>query len=103
MSRRWNAGEARIMHRAHQEIARAARAVAGEDAARAIRAMRRGRQADNQQTRVRITKTRHRFAPIDVVTVRGFLLYGDALTVRAQALAALARNDVALNVGQRAL
>ena len=44
-------GEARAMERRHQEIARAAGAVAGEDAAGAVGAVRRRRQPDDEQPR----------------------------------------------------
>lgn len=101
MLRRWNAGEAGVVHRPHQEIARAAGSVAGEDAAGAVGAVRRGRQANDQQTCARVAKTGHRLAPIDIVAVRGFLLNGDALTVRAQPRAALTGNDIALNGRER--
>ena len=49
--RRGDVREAGAMERGHQEIARAADAVAGEHAAGAVGAVRRGRETDDQQTR----------------------------------------------------
>ena len=78
------------VERGGQEIARA---VAGEDAAGPVRAVRRGRQADQQQARVRIAEPRHRPAPVDVVAVGGLLLARDARAVAPQARAVLAGDD----------
>ena len=69
VTRRGDVGEARAMQRRHQEVAGAAVAIAGEHAAGAIGAMRRGREADEQQTRRRIAEAGHRPAPIGVVAV----------------------------------
>ena len=54
------------MKRGHQEIARTADAVAGEDAPGAVGAVRGRRQADEQQARARIAEAGHRPAPSSV-------------------------------------
>ena len=46
------------LQRGHQEVAGGADAVAGEDAAGAVGAVRRGRQAEDQHARLRIAETR---------------------------------------------
>ena len=48
----WDAGEAVRVHGAHQEVARAERAVAGEDASGAVGAVRRRRQPDDEHARL---------------------------------------------------
>jgi hypothetical protein len=51
--RRGNVGEARLAQGRHEEVARSADAVAGEHAARTVRAVRSRRQADDEQARAR--------------------------------------------------
>ena len=72
VSGRRDVGEAGAMQRRHQEVAGAADAVAGEHAAGAVGAVRRGRQADEQQPRVGIAEARHRAAPVGLVRYARF-------------------------------
>jgi hypothetical protein len=85
------------VHGAHQEVTGATRTVSGENPARAIGPVGCWRQPDHQNARPRITEPRDRAAPIDLVSMRRFLFYGDALTVRSQTLAAIARNYLLVN------
>ncbi len=85
VTRRRDVGKAGTMQRRHEEVAGAADAVAGEDAPRAIGAVRRGRQPDEQHPRIRIAKAGHRPAPIGLCPVGALLLMCDRPAVRAQA------------------
>src|SRR5262245_14557230 len=68
----------------HQEVARPAGAIAGEDAPGAIGAMRRWRETDERNPRARIAKPRHRPAPIRLVPECGALFARDPRTELAQ-------------------
>ena len=92
--RRRDVGEAGAVQRGHQEVARAADAVAGEDAAGAVGAVRGRRQADDQQPRARIAEARHRPRPVDVVAKRATLFATDPLAVLTQPRAAFAGDDL---------
>src|SRR5688572_18986846 len=81
------------MQRAHQKIARAAGAVAGEDAAGAIGAMRRRREADDEQARARIAEAGDGAAPVRFVTKGAPLFARDAGAVLTQPRTAIARHD----------
>src|SRR5262245_11892863 len=74
----------------HEEIAGAASAVAGEHAASAIGTVCRGREAEQQQSRRRITKSRNRPGPVDLIAVRALLLdrYTVAMSAEARTLLA---------------
>ena len=72
--RRGNAGKAVRVHGAHQEVAGAERTVAGEDAARAVGAVRGGREAEDEHPRLRVAKAGHRTAPVGLVPVGRALL-----------------------------
>ena len=74
-------GEACSMKRRHEEVAGAAGAVAGEHAARAVGAVRGGREAEQQEPRGRIAEAGHGTAPVDLIAVRALLLDGDAAAV----------------------
>ncbi len=100
VSRRGNAREAVRVHGAHQKVSRAERSIAGEDAPGPVRAVRRGRQADDEHPRLRVAEARHRPAPVDLVAVRGFLLRGDALAVGAKPCAAVAGDDLFPRCGE---
>src|SRR5205814_582944 len=84
----------------HQEIARAAGAVAGEHAARSVRAVRGGCEPDDEQPRAWIAEPWHRSSPVCVVAERASLLASDALAVGAQTRATIARHDRAVHVDQ---
>ena len=77
MLRRRDVRETGAVQRGHQEIAGAAGAVAGEDAAGAIRAVSRRREADDQQPRARVAETGNGFAPVDLVAIRAPLVARD--------------------------
>lgn len=64
-----------------------AAAVAGKNSTGAIAAVRRGRESDNQQTRVRVAKTRHRLAPIVLLCKPLYFLARDSLAPCNQAYA----------------
>jgi hypothetical protein len=89
--------EAGAMERGHQEIARAARAISGEDATRAIGAVGRRREADDQHAGERIAESRNRSSPVRVAEVRTTFFACDTLTVRPKAWASLARHDVGVD------
>jgi hypothetical protein len=93
-------GEAVVVQRSHQEIARAAATVAGEHASRAVGAMGGRRQAKDQDSGERVTESRHRTTPVGIASERGSLLPRDALTVRAQAGAAIAGHDLLVDEKQ---
>jgi hypothetical protein len=56
------------------------------------------RETDEHDARVRVPERRNRAAPIDLVTIGGLSLLGDASAVRAQLRTAFARNDAPLDV-----
>src|SRR5436189_276745 len=68
-------------------------AVAGEHASRTIRAVRRRREADDEEPRARIAEPRDGARPVRLVAKRAALLAADAGAVVAEARAALARHD----------
>src|SRR5260370_26848799 len=78
-------------------------AVAGEDAAGAVAAVRRGRQSDDQQPRRRIAEPRHRASPVYLVLVGRPLVVRDLLAPRHKARAQPARDDLLLQFLQRLL
>ena len=69
--RRRLVGEAAPEHRREQEVART---VSGEHPARAIAAVRRGREPDDQHAGARVAETRHRPGPVGLVAKRRALL-----------------------------
>ncbi len=84
------AGESGAMQRRVQEVAGA---VAGEHAARAIRAVCGRRQADHQHARVLIAEAGHRLAPVLLIPVRAALDPRHLLAPRDEARAAAAGDD----------
>ena len=70
-------GEAGGVERCHQEVAGAARAVAREDAARSVGAVRGGRESDEDDARTRIAEARNGPAPVRVIPIGRALLGGD--------------------------
>jgi len=86
------------VQRGHQEIAGAAGAVAGEHAAGPVRAVRRGRESNNDEARARITEAGNRPRSVRDVPERAPLLASDPLAVLAQARAALAGDDRLANI-----
>ena len=80
----------RSMQRGHQEVTGATGAIAGEDPAGAIGAMRRRRETDEQQSRGGIAETGDGPPPVLVCTIGTLLLARDAAAVVAQARTALA-------------
>src|SRR5690606_39908816 len=90
-------GEAGGVHGAQQEIAGAVEAVAGEDAARAVRAVRRRREADDEDAGLRVAEAGNRTRPVGVVPIRGAARLGDRRAPRPQARTALARDDLAMD------
>ena len=78
------------MQRGEQEVARA---VAGEDPAGPVPAVRRGREAEDQDPRGRIAEALHRPAPVVPVAVRRPLLARDLLAPLDEPRAAAAVDD----------
>ena len=91
--RRGNVREAGAVERPHQEVAGAERAIAGENPARPVGAVRGGREAEDQQSRVRIAEAGHRTAPIDVILVCAALGVSYLGAVAPKAWAAVAGDD----------
>jgi hypothetical protein len=88
--RRRDVREARPVERRHQEIAGSTDTITGKDAARAVRSVRRRRETDEQQTRRRISKARHRTSPVLLVAIGPAFLSGDTAAVLAKARASFA-------------
>src|SRR5262245_23372732 len=101
MVRRGDVGEAGAMERTHQEIARAADAVACEHTAGSVSAMRGRRKPDDQQARARVAETGHGAAPVDFVAKGATLLARDARAVLAQTWAPFARDDGLAHCSER--
>ena len=97
MLRRRDVREAGAMQRRHQEVARAADAVAGEHAAGPVGAVRGRREADDEQPGARIAEAGNRPGPVGLVAIRAPLLASDARAVRAQARTALAGDDLVVD------
>ena len=94
MLRGRDVGEAGAMERGHQEVARAADAVAGEHAAGPVGAVGGRRQADDQQPRAADRRSRAPAAPSRSSSRKARRFSRPtALAVLAQARAALARDD----------
>ena len=91
-------GQARPMQRAEQKVARA---VAGEDPAGAIAAVRRGRQSDDQNPSRRVAESGHRTPPVGLGAIGGALLTRGLLPPRHQSRAASAVHDALLQLGER--
>ena len=100
MVRRRDVGEAGAVQRGHQEVAGSADAVAGEDAAGAVGAVRRRREADDQQPRPRIAEAGDRLAPVGVVAIGAPLLARDRRAV-ARAAAGSASHAMIAVAGLR--
>ena len=78
------------VQRREQEVARA---VAGEDPARPVAAVRGGREPEDQDPRGRIAEALHRPAPVVPVAIRGPLLARDLLAPLDETRAAAAVDD----------
>src|SRR5258706_3443973 len=100
MLRRRDAGESGAMKRRHQKVAGAADAVAGEHAARAIRAMCGRRQSEDEEARERIAESGNGTSPVRLGQIRAAFFACDTLTVRSQPRASLARDDARADVHQ---
>ena len=98
MLRRRLVGEAGLVHRAHEKVARSSGNVAGEDTSRAVGAVRGRREAEDEHARIRIAEAGNGARPVHVVAVRRVLLTPDALTVTPQARAGIARDDRVANL-----
>ena len=79
-----------------------AAAVAGEDAAGAVRAVGGGRQAHDHQPGARVAEPGHRAAPVLLVQERAPLHAGHLLAPRHQAGAGAAADDLGVQVAERA-
>ena len=75
-------------------------AIAGEDPAGAIAAVRGGSEADDPKPCIRIAEARHRLAPVIPVGEGASLRLRDLAAVRAQALAAIAGNHLLVQLPQ---
>ena len=83
--------EARAMQRGEQPIAAA---IASEHAAGPVPAMRRGREPDDQDARVRVAEAGYRPTPVVLVTERSALVFGHDLAPLDEARAREAVDDV---------
>src|SRR5262245_60362018 len=81
------------MEGGHQEVARRAGAVAGEHSPRAIGAVCRGGEAEDQNARPWIAKAWNGLSPVGVEAVGRLLVTRDLAAVRAQPRAPLAADD----------
>ena len=77
-------------------VKKIAGAIAGEHAPGAIRAVRRGSEADDQELRVRIAESRDRPAPILLIAIRAALGACDFFAVANQARTFAALNDLSV-------
>ena len=82
-------------------VQKIARAVAGEHAAGAIRAVRSGRQPDEQQPRAGIAKSRHRLGPIIPIAIGAALHASHFGAIGNQPRAAHAGDDFAIQDFER--
>jgi hypothetical protein len=96
--RGWNAREPRPIERRHQEVTRA---VAREDAAGSVGAVRGGRETDDQQPRRGIAEARDRTSPVHLVAVRAFLFESDAAAVLPQTRTTIAGDNRVANGNER--
>ena len=101
MLRGRDVGEAGAMERGHQEVAGPADAVAGEDAAGSIRAVRRRREAEDEQPRARGSPNRARAAPSTMSSRKARRFSRATRAVVAQPRTAFARNDRVVDGVQR--
>src|SRR5580704_6229435 len=89
------------MERRHQEVTGAPDAVACEDAAGAVRAVRGGGEPDEQKPRVGIAEAGDRPAPVHLVTIGTALLLRYAGAVGPQPRTQFAPDDRAPDLRQR--
>ena len=78
-----------MQHRIHK----VPRTIAREGPTRPVRAMRSGSQSYNQNSRLRITESRHRLRPISLVKIGAALLLTNRPAISPESLAALARDN----------
>jgi hypothetical protein len=86
-------GEPGAVHRGEEPVARA---VAGKDPAGAVAAVRRRREAEDQDARRGVAEARHGPAPVLLVSERGALLACNPLAPLDQPRAAPAGRDTSL-------
>src|SRR2546430_1998155 len=77
-------------------------AIAGEHPARAVAAVRGGREAHQQQSRARITEARQRAGPVALARVARRRRHGDAFAVGDQPGTATAADDAGVEMVERA-
>src|SRR5262249_16387876 len=94
MLRRRDVRESVTMKGGHQEVARAAGGVGGEEASGRVGAVRGGRESDDQHARARIAEAGDWLAPVDVVAIRAPFRARDLAAIRAQPWAAVAGDDL---------
>src|SRR6266849_6606559 len=94
---RGDVGEPGAVERRHEEVARAAGAVAGEHAPRPVRAMCCRGETEDQQPRARIAEAWNRLGPVRLVAERSALFAPDPLAMLAQPRAAMAGDDGVAN------
>jgi len=90
-------GETRLVKHPVEEISRS---VTGEHSPRAVRAMGPRRQADDQQTRIRISERGNWLPTVVPVAIRSPLLGGDLAAVGDQARTPLASNNLPLDLDE---
>src|SRR6266850_2300831 len=83
-------GEACVVERLEEPVAAA---IAGEHAARAVAAVGRGREPDQQQPRARVTEARKRTRPVALAPIAERRRGGGSLAMRDESPAAPAAHD----------
>jgi hypothetical protein len=89
------------VHGRHQKIAGTASAIARKHASRTVRAVRGGRQPENQHARVRIAKSRYGFRPVRITAKCRPFDARDFLAIGPQPRALIAADDVLMNLPER--
>jgi hypothetical protein len=88
------------MERRHEEVAGSAGAITGEDAARAIGAVRRRSEPHDEEACARIAEAGDRPGPVGVAAIGPSLLDGDAAAISPQARTAFTRRDLLVDDGE---
>ena len=86
-----------------RRIKEVARAIAGEHPTGSVRAVRSGREPDDHDPRLRVTKARHRFAPVGFIRIRLAFDSRNIRAVRTQVNTCVAVDDGSVDLFQRTM